>query len=76
MLRFVILGVVLLCFANANNLKDVAPSEQTTKLEKMQGLKGSILNKGYSDVGSVYGNYGGDITVTAFEFDNIKSNSS
>lgn len=55
------------------NLKDKAPSAPTTKLEKIQGLKGSIINKGYTEVGSMYGNYSGKIVVTAYEFNNQKS---
>lgn len=68
-------GVTLITL-NASNLKDIEPTKTTTKLEKIQEMKGSIINKGYTDIGSLYGTYSGKITVTSYEFNNMKSNKS
>lgn len=57
----------------AENLKDKAPSKSATKLEKIEGMKGSIINKGYTEIGSFSGRAGGMISVTAYEFHNQKT---
>ena len=74
MLRKIIFGsFISIIVLQGANLKDKAPSEPATKLEKIQRLKGSIINKGYTEVGSMYGNYGGKIIVIAYEFHNLKN---
>lgn len=59
---------------SATNARDKIKSEPSTKLEKIQELKGSILIKGYTDIGFLYGKYGKKLTTTLFQFDDKKSN--
>lgn len=74
MKKILIVGMASFVLLQGANLKDTAPSsEPATKLEKIQGMKGSIINKGFTEIGSLYGSYSGKITITAYEFNNIKS---
>ncbi|MCK9224933.1 MAG: hypothetical protein M0Q02_07595 [Candidatus Muirbacterium halophilum] len=57
----------------AGNAKDKI-EEPSTKLEMVTQVKGSILVKGYQQIGStMYGKYSNSLKVDVYEFNNIKT---
>lgn len=45
----------------------------TTKIGKIQEVRGSIIVKGYDDIDTLTGKYSNVLTVTIYQFDNKKS---
>ncbi|MEA2017094.1 MAG: hypothetical protein U9N59_01490 [Campylobacterota bacterium] len=73
-MKKVLLGSVLTAtlLLAGNNAKDKI-EEPTTKLEKIRDIKGSILVKGYQEIGAMRGKYSHSLKVLIYEFNNKKS---
>ena len=57
----------------AGNAKDKI-EKPSTKLEKITQVKGSILIKGYQQIGTtLYGKFGHKLKVDVYEFNEIKT---
>jgi hypothetical protein len=74
-LRFAV-AALSLSFAVASSCAQETKPDQTaprTKLEAFEKQSGSVIIRGFSEIGSVAGTYGGHVTVESREFTNASS---
>ena len=71
--KLLVMAVITPMLLLAGNAKDKI-EKPSTKLEKVTQVKGSILVKGYQQIGTtMYGKYSHKLKVDVYEFNNIKT---
>ncbi|MCK5111415.1 MAG: hypothetical protein KAQ94_07830 [Arcobacteraceae bacterium] len=71
--KLLIIALIAPMLLLAGNAKDKV-EKPSTKLEKVTQVKGSILVKGYQQIGAtLYGKYSHKLKVDVYEFSNIKT---
>lgn len=58
--------------ADAQNLKDEVPSSKT-KLEEFSTKTGTVIVRGFEEIGTIHGQFGTSITIEAKEFVNVST---